>query len=221
MATSVDYEILFRVKKTQLEMIRDRGYDISDELVVLTATLAEFADRYRKQNQNFYQALSVEYTNPSNQSVYIHYSEPGLKPTTGKDQVATFINYIEGHQTPISSAILISPSKLSFVAQNLLTGLPMYFIQHFKYEELLNNPTTHYLVPKHEIISEDDMKSILKESRLTATQTPLILTTDKQAKYLGAQAGQMIRITRKFFPYPSFVDEVVFYRLVSLPPTLT
>ncbi len=60
--------------------------------------------------------------------------------------------------------------------------------QVFQLRQLLFNISRHMLVPKHELINEDNGQS--------RTQLPIILKTDPMAKYLYAKVGNLVRVTQ-------------------------
>lgn len=73
--------------------------------------------------------------------------------------------------------------------------------QIFEFKELLFNISRHVLVPKHEIIDESEINSILQKNHLKhRSQLPHILKTDPMARYLGLKSGMIVKITR---PSPS------------------
>ena len=55
----------------------------------------------------------------------------------------------------------------------------------------------HDLVPNHEIISEKERKELLGKFNIKPEQLPKLLDTDPAAISIGAQPGQIIKITRK------------------------
>ncbi|NVM03319.1 MAG: DNA-directed RNA polymerase subunit H [Candidatus Helarchaeota archaeon] len=59
------------------------------------------------------------------------------------------------------------------------------------------NILEHEMVPKHEIISEEEANQILKKYRITPDQLPLIFNTDPVAMIIGAKPGDYIKVTRK------------------------
>ena len=69
---------------------------------------------------------------------------------------------------------------------------------------------SHQLVPKHEILSENEAESALKKFGLTRDQLPKILITDPVVKRIEAKSGDIIRITR-LSPTAGISE---FYRLV-------
>lgn len=70
--------------------------------------------------------------------------------------------------------------------------------QIFSLRELqFNIPDNTLLVPKHKLISDDDeIQDILNKYQVKRNQLPLILHTDKMAKYINAKSGNLVQITR-------------------------
>jgi DNA-directed RNA polymerase subunit H len=68
----------------------------------------------------------------------------------------------------------------------------------------------HELVPKHEILSEEEKKELLKKYGISLKQLPRILLSDPVIKSLGAKVGDVIRITRK----SETAGESIYYRVV-------
>lgn len=79
-----------------------------------------------------------------------------------------------------------------------LAGTSRPILQSFLMSELLFNITRHRLVPKHEVVSdEEEIADILKRYNIkTKTQMPIILRSDPVAQYFGMRPGQLARITR-------------------------
>lgn len=74
--------------------------------------------------------------------------------------------------------------------------------------ELQFNPARHMYVPRHEKMSDEEVAGLMAEYNLKSrTQLPLILRTDKMARWLGLRHGDVVRITRhnstsgKYFYY--------------------
>jgi DNA-directed RNA polymerase subunit H len=55
----------------------------------------------------------------------------------------------------------------------------------------------HELVPKHEILSEEEKQKLLAQYRVKAYQLPQISSSDPAVKAIGAQPGDVLRIIRK------------------------
>ncbi|WP_455645249.1 DNA-directed RNA polymerase subunit H [Methanosphaera sp.] len=55
----------------------------------------------------------------------------------------------------------------------------------------------HNLVPEHTILSEEEAQEVLEELNVRRDQIPKILPTDPVVKAIGAELGDILRITRK------------------------
>ena len=53
------------------------------------------------------------------------------------------------------------------------------------------------LVPKHEILNEDEKRDLMAQYKVDAKQLPRIKANDPAAKRLGAKKGEVLRIIRK------------------------
>jgi DNA-directed RNA polymerase subunit H len=68
----------------------------------------------------------------------------------------------------------------------------------------------HESVPKHEIISEGELKSVLSNYFVEKEQLPKIKVHDPVCKEIGAAVGDVIKITRK----SQTAGEAEYYRFV-------
>ncbi len=55
----------------------------------------------------------------------------------------------------------------------------------------------HDLVPKHDILAEEEREALLEKYRIKPYQIPRIRASDPAAKMIGAKPGDIIKITRK------------------------
>lgn len=70
------------------------------------------------------------------------------------------------------------------------------YVQMFSINKLLYNVTEHALVPKHEIVSNEEKNELMIKYNLeTEDQLPLIKKNDPVAKYLGMKVGNVCKIT--------------------------
>ncbi|RLF12464.1 MAG: DNA-directed RNA polymerase subunit H [Thermoprotei archaeon] len=58
--------------------------------------------------------------------------------------------------------------------------------------DLLN----HELVPKHEVLSAEEKRKVLKELGIRAEMLPWIRSSDPIARIIGAKPGDVVKITR-------------------------
>ena len=79
---------------------------------------------------------------------------------------------------------------------------------------LNNNPTKHVLVPKHEIVPEEEHEGLLEKLMVNSkSQLPIIrFHFDMQARWLGLVPGDIVKITR---PSPS-AGVYIMYRVCAL-----
>ncbi|MDD9954084.1 MAG: DNA-directed RNA polymerase subunit H [Candidatus Woesearchaeota archaeon] len=69
----------------------------------------------------------------------------------------------------------------------------------------------HVLVPKHELCTDKQKATLLKEHNITAHQLPRIKLADPAIQHLGVKEDDVVKITR-----PSHTaGETVFYRVVT------
>jgi len=68
----------------------------------------------------------------------------------------------------------------------------------------------HNSVPKHEIIQENEVKSLLDKYQIEKGQLPKIKQSDPVIKELGASVGDIAKITRN----SQTAGESLYYRLV-------
>lgn len=70
-------------------------------------------------------------------------------------------------------------------------------LQVFQMKELMYNPMRHNLVPRHEKLSEEEVKKLMEEYMIkNKYQMPLIHRNDVIARWLGLRHGDIVRITR-------------------------
>jgi len=70
--------------------------------------------------------------------------------------------------------------------------------------------TSHYLVPKAEKLSPEELEKVLSEFKITVDRLPLIKESDPMCVALEAKAGDVVKIAR----LSPFVKEAFYYRLV-------
>ena len=56
--------------------------------------------------------------------------------------------------------------------------------------------STHFLIPKHELLTKEEATQVLARYNASPSQFPYIQSTDAIAKEVGAKPGDFVRITR-------------------------
>lgn len=72
------------------------------------------------------------------------------------------------------------------------------------------NVLNHELVPHHEVLSEDEVRTVLETFGVSEDNLPKILSTDPAALACAARAGQVVRIVR----HSRTAGQAVAYRYV-------
>lgn len=72
------------------------------------------------------------------------------------------------------------------------------------------NPLEHKMVPKHEILSDEEVENLLSEYKIEKEQLPKIRALDPAVIATKAKIGDVIRITRD----SKTAGKAYFYRMV-------
>lgn len=193
-----DVTRLWRARKTLLEMLKDRGYAVLESSEDLHLSKAAFEEQFRAHNYNrdAITMLRQKRDDPTDQ-VYVFFPEEqrgkliGIRPITERAE--------RMERDGVSAAIFILQTGLTVYARNALDKLSVGStsrIETFNENDLLVNITHHRLVPKHELMSEDEKKALLRRYKLKESQLPRIQRTDPIARYYGLRHGDVVKITR-------------------------
>ncbi|WP_135612913.1 DNA-directed RNA polymerase subunit H [Methanococcoides sp. AM1] len=68
----------------------------------------------------------------------------------------------------------------------------------------------HELIPNHEIMDEDELRTVLKHFNVEREQLPKLKVTDPIAQEIDAMPGDVVKITRK----SQTAGEALYYRYV-------
>ena len=125
--------------------------------------------------------------------------------TNNKFKILDLKKYFEddGH------IILVFKEKINNLNIKNLREQTNVYIEIFMLKELQFNISRHMLVPKHEIVhDEEEINTLLDTYQLKRNQLPILLKTDPMARYLDVKAGDIVKITRNS---PS-AGEAILYR---------
>ena len=179
---------LYKIKKTLLKMISDRGYLVSTEDREISFDDFKMNFKGRKKSMTIFSTKEAEPTN----SIYVEFIHD---PKLGVEQISLFTEKIRKEN--ISCGIMVISGSITPLAkQKFRESNELLHIEYFEEKELVVNITEHELVPKHILLSDEEKKTLLKKYRLEESQLPKILTTDPVAKYLGLRRGQVVKIIR-------------------------
>ena len=114
---------------------------------------------------------------------------------TNEQRVAKLKKILDEKNTDMN-VIIVSKDIINETEKKKLIKLE-FNIELFNLTELQYNVSKHDLVPKHELLKEDEIETLIASLQLKSkNQLPHILKTDPMARYLGAKSGNIIKITR-------------------------
>ncbi|AED96981.1 DNA-directed RNA polymerase subunit 5-like protein 1 [Arabidopsis thaliana] len=194
--SDMDDEItrIFKVRRTVLQMLRDRGYTIEES--DLNLKREEFVQRFCKtMNKVNKEALFVSANkgpNPADK-IYVFYPEgPKVGVPVIKKEVA-----IKMRDDKVHRGIVVVPMAITAPARMAVSELnKMLTIEVFEEAELVTNITEHKLVNKYYVLDDQAKKKLLNTYTVQDTQLPRILVTDPLARYYGLKRGQVVKIRR-------------------------
>jgi DNA-directed RNA polymerase I, II, and III subunit RPABC1 len=211
---------MFRAWKTCREMVLERGYKISDESADVEPTFEQFKkldDMERETEEGF---MSIQGEKAIEESADEQEEEEEGFVSGKKKLVVKLIrgsdvkkNYLRDQCEANTITIFVITAKPT---KNIIsTGDEdddcTYKYELFRYNEVIFNRTRHRLVPKHELMSKEEKKSVLKMYDCKESQIPRMLKSDFMARYYGANSGDMFKIHR---PSPS-CGTYITYRMVK------
>jgi DNA-directed RNA polymerase I, II, and III subunit RPABC1 len=181
------------VKKTQIEMLQDRGYTIPQEeqkWLLNTKKKITFNQIYTKENN----------------TLYVHYIVTDIL-----DELKEFIKQLEGVDEGL--IIGIHPDELEKKKyKNLFDDITFKPIQAFDYDDLCYNVTHHIGYDKHELID----KNLIIPTLVDIDQLPVLLKSDPVCRYFNWQVGDIIKIKRVYHGLNLIVQEDIGYRVVKM-----
>ena len=182
----------FKAWKTVNQMLRDRGYLIEEE--ELNKSFESFKSEYDENPTRVnFKIYAVHQDNADNTILVFFPEEEKLGVPTIKEVCKT----MEEHS--VSKGVIVMKVEVTAFARRALEKVGgRCQIDTFKQAELMINITKHKLVPKHEILNEQEKADLLEKYKLNSeAQLPRIQKLDPVARYFGAQKGQVFKITRQ------------------------
>lgn len=181
---------LYRIRKTSLEMLNDRGYIVNSEELHMTKEefQARFGDEPRRDDMTL---LNPKQDDPTEQ-IFVFYPED---QKVGVKTIKTFAERMRSEG--VSRAMMVTIADITpFAKQCLLEMRDKFYIESFVEKELLINITKHVLVPDHRLMTKEEKKQLLERYKVKDTQLPRIQFHDPVARYYGLQKGDVVRIVR-------------------------
>lgn len=217
---------LMNVKKTQVEMMQDRGYSVFNELngieeeqLLSLTNPKEFVDFYNNKSiaprdiKN--DGLSAIYTHKANSSrIYVAYPETAKGYAEMPSALATEALQF-AFKSNIANIVLVSAQKMKTKITKVFQN-SSFLVKYnlFHYSELVASRKKNFFVPRHELLSNEEKQTLLQKNNMELRDFPAISVSDPQAKYYGASPGDVFRIYRRNFVTASMTGEEIAYRVV-------
>lgn len=189
---------LFRIRRTILEMLRDRGYVVLDSEEDLKMDRETFGRAFiaASGSRESLTMLKQKADDPSDQ-IYVFFPEEAKGKALGVKPIAMKAERME--KDTVYRSIVVLQTGLTPHAKQAVERLSVgqrFRMEIFFENELLVNITQHVLVPKHELLSDEDKNALLKRYKLKESQLPRIQRSDPIARYYGLVQGDVVKITR-------------------------
>lgn len=180
---------LFRVYRTLLRMLHDRGYDVGDQLDV---TFDSFVEQHGQQPCRG--RIGGAYVRRGDHAkLLVSFSD---EPKVGVRSVEEL--YASMQANGVDRAILIVAQGLTPPAQIALRQLGGgATIEVFRDDELRINITEHELVPPHSAVDAVEQAAVLARYKCKLSALPRLQSTDPVVRYYGWPRDTVVKIERR------------------------
>lgn len=169
---------------TIIEMLTDRKLLDSDEIEMLSSFQRNELDKFANKSTSIF---NIDVGEKIRIIYYI-----------GKFQKNEFRPFVEN--TKFELYLVIMAEKLTSGHMKEIARLekPDNSMQFFDLKEVAFNITKHVLVPRHEVIDDEEkIKEIVEKYNVRSKHHfPIMLKTDPVARYYGINSGSLVKIVR-------------------------
>lgn len=183
---------LFRIRKTILKMLSQRGYNVDDE--AMNQNAAQFIEQFGMDPPREKMELFVEKSDDHTDQIMVVFPEDekvGVKPVTTLTDKMTQLN---ANRAMMVVKLDVTPFARQAIA--VCHTQRKIKLEVWRESDLLVDITEHELVPTHEVLDDQAKRELLDRYRLKPGQLPRIQIKDPVARYYGMEKGQVVKITR-------------------------
>jgi DNA-directed RNA polymerase I, II, and III subunit RPABC1 len=211
----------FEIKKTLLEMIRDRGYDISQENDILYMDDDGFIkyynsllDKYNYESPDKQKISNLESFLLFSSNTYYSVNKTDLKilkigflelkvnkAKISTEQISDLISKLtiepkNNKKEYCDELILIINDEIVPAAKKQLDDLTSVNTSIFFDKELFYNPTNHIDCPQFFLLTDTEKADLIRNLKCKLSDFLIIKHSDPVIKYYGWKRGQIVKIIR-------------------------
>ncbi|XVF88580.1 hypothetical protein PTKIN_Ptkin19aG0062100 [Pterospermum kingtungense] len=181
---------LFQIRKTVLQMLKDRGYFVGD--FEINMPKEQFISKYGENMKREDLIINKVSRNDSSDQIYVFFPD---EAKVGVKTMKMYTNRMKSEN--VFRAILVVQQNLTPFARTCINEISSKFhLEVFQEAELLINVKEHSLVPEHQVLTTEEKKTLLQRYTVKETQLPRIQVSDPIARYYGLKRGQVVKIIR-------------------------
>lgn len=182
-----------RIYETLCVMLGERGYDVSNQQKFLQS----FTSNAITNGHVNRQALHF-ITKRDNESLFVFFSSIQSMGIKEVEELQSRLDDQEIERCLLIYPLTLTPSAIKFINTSnnahMKTGS---IIETFAEDELTYNPIYHELSPRFTIMTKNESRRFLHETKFKPENLPVISRNDKVARYFGMKRGDIIRINRR------------------------
>ncbi|XP_050155860.1 DNA-directed RNA polymerase V subunit 5C-like isoform X1 [Malus sylvestris] len=201
---SVESTRFYLCRRTVMEMLRDRGCNVSD--LDLNLSLTEFLSEFGPNPDHERLSVCVHLRSKPSKKLEIISKKRFFRTKDfvvivvifcGTDEIRkrNMCGIYAGlpNKASIHQLILVLQSKMNCYARKELEKYP-FKVDTFHISDLLVNITKHVSQPKLEMLTAEEKMKLLMKYNLEDKKLPLMLATDATARYYGLEKGQVVKV---------------------------
>ncbi|URD88184.1 DNA-directed RNA polymerases I, II, and III subunit [Musa troglodytarum] len=159
---------LFRIRRTVMQMLRDRGYLVVDFEINMSKLdfLHKFGEGVKREDLLINKSRKNDPTDQVLALIYVFFPND---EKVGMKHIKKYVELMKAESVP--RAVLVLQQNLTPFAKSYLQELsPKYHLEVFQEAELLVNIKDHVLVPEHQVLTNEEKKTLLERYTLKETQ---------------------------------------------------